>query len=133
MAVQDVRLRGALRAGSHQAQLTAEDGSVVLTEQRIGQGISATDAAELRPLRRGKVTSSVMVRVVGGPRQPMFERFTEQARQVVILGQEEARTLKHDSIGTEHILLGLVREEQGLAARVLESLDVAVDVEAGDS
>src|ERR1700716_4164859 len=57
----------------------------------------------------------------------MFERFTERARQVVVLAQEEARTLKHKYIGTEHILLGLLREEEGLAARVLESLDITVE------
>ena len=53
----------------------------------------------------------------------MFERFTERARQVVVLAQEEARTLKHNYIGTEHILLGLLREEEGLAARVLETIE----------
>jgi ATP-dependent Clp protease ATP-binding subunit ClpC len=57
----------------------------------------------------------------------VFERFTERARQVVVLAQEEARTLKHNYIGTEHILLGLLREEEGLAARVLESLDITVE------
>ena len=57
----------------------------------------------------------------------MFERFTERARQVVVLAQEEARILKHNYIGTEHILLGLLREEEGLAARVLESLDITVE------
>ncbi|MFM8762695.1 MAG: ATP-dependent Clp protease ATP-binding subunit [Solirubrobacterales bacterium] len=57
----------------------------------------------------------------------MFERFTERARQVVVLAQEEARTLKHNYIGTEHILLGLLREEEGLAARVLESLDITTE------
>src|SRR5436853_849386 len=57
----------------------------------------------------------------------MFERFTERARQVVVLAQEEARTLKHNYIGTEHILLGLLREEEGLAARVLESLDITAE------
>src|SRR6266508_3824123 len=57
----------------------------------------------------------------------MFERFTERARQVVVLAQEEARQLKHNYIGTEHILLGLLREEEGLAARVLESLDITVE------
>ena len=57
----------------------------------------------------------------------MFERFTERARQVVVLAQEEARTLKHNYIGTENILLGLLREEEGLAARVLESLDITVE------
>jgi hypothetical protein len=57
----------------------------------------------------------------------MFERFTERARQVVVLAQEEARTLNHSHIGTEHILLGLLREDEGLAARVLENLDVTVE------
>ena len=57
----------------------------------------------------------------------MFERFTERARQVVVLAQDEARGLKHNYIGTEHILLGLLRMEEGLAARVLESLNVAVE------
>ena len=57
----------------------------------------------------------------------MFERFTEEARQVVVLAQEEARTLKHNYIGTEHILLGILREEEGLGARVLESLGVTLD------
>jgi ATP-dependent Clp protease ATP-binding subunit ClpC len=57
----------------------------------------------------------------------VFERFTERARQVVVLAQEEARQLKHNYIGTEHILLGLLREEEGLAARVLESLDITVE------
>src|SRR5437773_1923146 len=57
----------------------------------------------------------------------VFERFTERARQVVVLAQDEARALKHNYIGTEHILLGLLREEEGIAARVLESLDVTIE------
>jgi hypothetical protein len=57
----------------------------------------------------------------------VFERFTERARQVVVLAQEEARTLGHSYIGSEHILLGLLREVEGLAARVLESLDVTLE------
>jgi ATP-dependent Clp protease ATP-binding subunit ClpC len=57
----------------------------------------------------------------------VFERFTERARQVVVLAQDEARLLKHNYIGTEHLLLGLLREEEGLAARALESLDVDLD------
>src|SRR5438105_307411 len=60
-------------------------------------------------------------------RGTLFERFTERARQVVVLAQDEARALKHNYIGTEHILLGLLREEEGLAARVLESLDITVE------
>ena len=50
----------------------------------------------------------------------LFERFTERARQVVVLAQDEARALKHNYIGTEHILLGLLREEEALAARPRE-------------
>jgi ATP-dependent Clp protease ATP-binding subunit ClpA len=57
----------------------------------------------------------------------VFERFTERARQVVVLAQEEARTLGHQYIGTEHILLGLLREEEGMAARVLQSLEITVE------
>src|SRR5918994_59300 len=57
----------------------------------------------------------------------MFERFTERARQVVVLAQDEARALKHNYIGTEHILLGLLREEEGVAARIL--LDFDADAE----
>jgi hypothetical protein len=57
----------------------------------------------------------------------VFERFTERARHVVVIAQEEARTLRHDYIGSEHILLGLLREDEGLAARVLESLDITVE------
>jgi hypothetical protein len=57
----------------------------------------------------------------------VFERFTQQARQVVVWAQEEARGLRDGYIGTEHILIGLLREEQGLAARVLESHGVTVE------
>jgi ATP-dependent Clp protease ATP-binding subunit ClpC len=57
----------------------------------------------------------------------VFERFTKRARQSVVLAQDEARTFKHNYIGTEHLLLGLLREEEGLAARVLESLDITVE------
>jgi|SRR2546421_2234759 len=57
----------------------------------------------------------------------MFERFTERARQVVVLAQDEARALRHNYIGTEHLLLGLLREEEGIAARVLGELGVTLD------
>lgn len=62
----------------------------------------------------------------------LFERFTERARQVVVLAQVEARTLKHDHIGTEHLLLGLVHEDKGVAARVLGSLDVTLERTRGE-
>jgi ATP-dependent Clp protease ATP-binding subunit ClpC len=54
--------------------------------------------------------------------QSMFERFTDRARRVVVLAQEEARMLNHNYIGTEHILLGLIREGDGVAAQVLVRL-----------
>ena len=57
----------------------------------------------------------------------MFERFTDRARRVVVLAQEEARMLNHDYIGTEHILLGLIREGEGVAARALESLGISLE------
>ena len=57
----------------------------------------------------------------------MFERFTERARRVVVLAQEEARMLNHNYIGTEHILLGLIREGEGVAARLLESLGISLE------
>src|SRR5579885_833597 len=57
----------------------------------------------------------------------MFERFTDRARRVVVLAQEEARLLNHNYIGTEHILLGLLRESDGVAARVLERAGVSTD------
>ena len=57
----------------------------------------------------------------------MFERFTERARRVVVLAQEEARMLNHNYIGTEHILLGLIREGSGVAAKALESLGISLE------
>ena len=56
----------------------------------------------------------------------MFERFTNQSRRVVVLAQEEARMLNHNYIGTEHLLLGLLREERGSAARALTAMDVTL-------
>jgi ATP-dependent Clp protease ATP-binding subunit ClpC len=56
----------------------------------------------------------------------MFERFTDRARRVVVLAQEEARMLNHSYIGTEHILLGLIHEGEGVAARALESLGISL-------
>jgi ATP-dependent Clp protease ATP-binding subunit ClpC len=57
----------------------------------------------------------------------VFERFTEPARRVVVLGREEARALGHGHIGTEHLLLGLLREDEGVAARALDALGLSAD------
>jgi hypothetical protein len=57
----------------------------------------------------------------------MFERFTDRARRVVVLAQEEARMLNHGYVGTEHILLGLIHEGEGVAAKALESLGISLE------
>ena len=57
----------------------------------------------------------------------MFERFTDRARRVVVFAQDEARMLNHNYIGTEHLLLGLIHEDEGLAARALKTLGVSLD------
>ena len=57
----------------------------------------------------------------------MFERFTDRARRVVVQSQDEARTLHHDHVGPEHVLLGLVHEGSGLAAKALESLGIGLE------
>ena len=57
----------------------------------------------------------------------MFERFTDRARRVVVLAQEEARMLNLNYIGTEHILLGLIHEGEGVAAKALESLGISLE------
>jgi ATP-dependent Clp protease ATP-binding subunit ClpC len=60
-----------------------------------------------------------------------FDRFTARARRVLMLAQEEAQRLRHNYIGTEHLLLGLIREGEGVAAKVLTALDVDLDVARG--
>jgi hypothetical protein len=62
----------------------------------------------------------------------MFERFTHQARRVVVLAHEEARLLNHNWIGTEHLLLGLIKESEGVAAKALEELGVGLETIRGD-
>src|SRR2546425_10287995 len=61
-------------------------------------------------------------------KQGSFDRFTERARNVMQLAQEEAQRLQHNYIGTEHLLLGLLREGEGVAGQVLTTLDVDLDV-----
>lgn len=57
----------------------------------------------------------------------MFERFTDRARRVVVLAQEEAKMLNHNYIGTEHLLLGLIHEGEGVAAKALQSMDISLE------
>ncbi|MCV7255304.1 hypothetical protein H7J86_24375 [Mycobacterium hackensackense] len=58
----------------------------------------------------------------------MFERFTDRSRRVIVLCQEEARKMNHNYVGTEHVLLGLLAEGEGVAATVLHSLDLSADI-----
>ncbi len=99
---------------------------------RIGRSAhtrARTQAAEHARARRLELESGhrAPARKGCGILSCVFERFTERARQVVVLAQEEARILMHAYIGTEHILLGLLREQEGIAARVLDSLGISVD------
>ena len=57
----------------------------------------------------------------------MFDRFTDRARRVIVLAQDEARMLNHNYIGTEHILLGLIHEGEGVAAKALEALGISLE------
>src|SRR5579875_895988 len=72
-------------------------------------------------MRKGQGRTSRVCRPLCEERE-MFERFTDRARRVVVLAQEEARMLNHNYIGTEHILLGFIREGEGVAAEVLVKL-----------
>src|SRR5215207_10528132 len=100
---------------AHESRRGADLAGIICRKEGQGRLLSRTTS---QPSNRRKVLEQVT---------DVFERFTERARQVVVLAQEEARQLKHNYIGTEHILLGLLREEEGLAARVLESLDITVE------
>ncbi len=95
---------------------------ILLALLREGQGVAAGVLSNA-----GITENDVRAEIAGVRSQRLFERFTEPARQVVVLAQEEARILKHSYIGTEHILLGLLGEQVGLAARALESFDLTVE------
>ena len=73
------------------------------------------------------IASTHAVRGRKAGERKMFQRFSDQARRVIVLAQEEARLLSHNSIGTEHILLGLIREGDGVAARALASLGLDLE------
>jgi hypothetical protein len=80
------------------------------------------------PVRlRGGMTSNRIGRIAERILAGMFERFTDRARRVVVLAQEEARMLNHNYIGTEHILLGLIHEGEGVAFQALESLGISLE------
>jgi hypothetical protein len=80
--------------------------------------------------QRHSALRSLISKFVGGAGSvtgPMFKRFTTRARGVIVLGQEEARTLRHDHMGTEHILLGLLAESEGIAGQTLQRAGITLD------
>src|SRR6195952_1870786 len=78
-------------------------------------------------MRAGRRQHELAGRSPRSKERNMFERFTDRARRVVVLAQEEARMLNHNYIGTEHILLGLIHEGEGVAAKALESLGISLE------
>ena len=122
-SIRDVILFPALRE-RHDGSQEACDGRSSRSDARVGRPPADYRRGTMVCLGTGQSAGAAVRRQRG---IEVFERFTERARQVVVLAQDEARALKHNYIGTEHILLGLLREEEGLAARVLESLDITVE------
>src|SRR5690606_33171213 len=97
-----------------------------------GRGASAArlSAAVTPVANTGRLRGLAWLASTKAPDQrerPMFERFTDRARRVVVLAQEEARMLNHNYIGTEHILLGLIHEGEGVAAKALDALGISLD------
>ncbi len=93
------------------------------------QALYLIEDALLNPAKRRREAG--LLKRSQGPTASAFDRFTPRARNVVTHAEKEAEALKHDAVGTEHILLGLLRERHGLAVRVLESLGIAAkDVRA---
>jgi hypothetical protein len=97
------------------------------TWSQIGEALGVSKQAAQQ---RHSALRSWIGKVVGGVESVtghLFKRFTVRARQVVVLGQEEARALRHDYMGTEHLLLGLLREGEGVAAQALQEAGIVLD------
>ncbi len=95
---------------------------------QIGTALGVTKQAAQQ---RHSVLRSLLGKIKGGVESVMegaFNRFTDRARRVVVLAQEEARQLRHDYIGTEHLLLGLLREGEGVGAQALQGAGITLDV-----
>src|SRR5689334_8611950 len=111
-----------VRCGSRRAGT-----SVARPTTRVAPHAKRLRLSALRPSSRMRVRIRVGLR---GPRRgdvsAVFERFTDRSRRVVVLAQEEARMLNHNYIGTEHLLVGLVHEGEGVAAAALVGLGVTL-------
>ncbi len=97
-----------------------------IDDQDFARALAARDREKELVHRRALIPRATwFYDPVGRPN--MFERFTDRARRIVVLAQEEARMLNHNYIGTEHILLGMIHEGEGVAAKALESLGISLE------
>ena len=114
--------------------LTVRPAAAPSTRQRCRGGADYTASMDACAASRhgnahpvGTVERGALIRLHERRIPTVFERFTDRARRVVVLAQEEARLLNHNYIGTEHILLGLIHEGEGVAAKALESLGISLE------
>src|SRR5579875_2791799 len=108
-------------------RLTPAPGGLACRSQEGAPAGAAQGPAQLRPVHIVVSNRRAARRAPPRGAWAMFERFTDRARRVVVLAQEEARMLSHNYIGTEHILLGLILEGEGVAAKALESLGISLE------
>lgn len=128
-----------LATAAHQQQELAELGEQLLDHfvqeartagcswSQIGTALGVSKQAAQQRHSALRSLISKFVGGVGSVTGPMFKRFTTRARGVILLGQEEARTLRHDHMGTEHILLGLLAEGEGIAGQALQRASITLD------
>src|ERR1017187_9945997 len=112
--------------GDGPAQVTAEACTQVLSTDWVRR-VPGGSTCRLRFTRQGLSDRLRCPGLEPRWRRSVFERFTDRARRVLVLAQEEARMLNHSFIGTEHILLGLIHEGEGVAAKALESLGITLE------
>src|SRR4029453_16227200 len=120
--------------GSTTPEVRGRSGRICVSSCGISVLLEETLCGRQRPAQARYSPSVSRITVFGRPAAweaypagQVFERFTDRARRAVVLAQEEARMLNHDYIGTEHLLLGLVRERDGVAGKALASLDISIE------
>jgi hypothetical protein len=96
--------------------------------RRVGSVCTVRGGRPIRDRLRSQGSEPALISVPRNYTLAMFERFTDRARRVVVLAQEEVTMLNHDHIGTEHILLGLIKDGEGVAAKALDSLGFSLDL-----
>src|SRR4030095_7886551 len=115
----EVALMAALQLLALQGRAAGDLGPPAAVRKLLGRGGAGRGG--------GDVLAAWLEQSTGGRRVEMFERFTDRARNAVRVAQEEARRLGHTSVGTEHLLLGLLAEPDGIGARALVALGISLD------